>query len=64
MSRGIRVAVDKQGNAQATVFGVCGASCVQMTQFLEEALGKTVDEAKTAEFNQVPPETVKVDRTQ
>lgn len=55
MAKTITIKIGKDGNAQIDVKGVKGRSCVDLTQGLEEAIGKVVDADVTPEFY-APPE--------
>jgi len=47
----IEITISKDGKVEFTIKGVKGASCVDETRFLEEALGGAVTEqTKTAEY--------------
>jgi len=61
MSSTITVAVDPKGKTQFTVKGTQGAACSMQTKRYTDALGTVVEDEKTAEFYQSPPEKVRVD---
>lgn len=47
----IEIVISKDGKVSFTVKGVKGASCLDETQFLEQALGGAIlEQEKTAEF--------------
>jgi hypothetical protein len=47
----IEITISKDGKVEFTVKGVKGASCLDETRFLEEALGGAVaEQVKTGEF--------------
>ena len=48
----IEVTVSPQGETTVQTKGYAGADCLQASRFLEEALGATINERKTAEFYQ------------
>jgi hypothetical protein len=48
----IEVVVSPAGEATVQTRGYAGADCLRASQFLEQALGITADERKTAEFYQ------------
>ena len=50
MPQQITVTVSPTGDAKVEASGYRGASCVDATRQLEEALGKTSADAKTPEF--------------
>ena len=52
MSRVIEVMVSPTGEATVQTRGYAGADCLRASQFLEQALGLTTNERKTAEFYQ------------
>lgn len=59
----LTVAVSPKGAAKVQVRDVQGASCTQLSKFMEEGLGLAIHDEKTAEFYQNPPETVRVDQS-
>jgi hypothetical protein len=52
MPRIIEVVVSPQGEATVQTKGYAGGDCLQASKFLEQALGLTTAERKTAEFHQ------------
>ena len=57
----ISIEIKPNGEVELKVDGVKGASCMDLTKFLEEALGEVVDRQHTSEYfeNEVT-ETVSV----
>lgn len=55
MSRIIEVTVSPRGVATVQTKGYVGGDCLQASKFLEQALGVTVVDHKTAEFYQDQP---------
>ena len=52
MSRIIEVLVSPTGEATVQTKGYAGADCLRASEFLEQALGVTATEQKTAEYYQ------------
>jgi hypothetical protein len=52
MNRVIEVVVSPTGEATVQTKGYAGADCLPASRFLEQALGLTTDEHRTAEFYQ------------
>jgi hypothetical protein len=52
MTRIIEVIVSPRGETTVQTKGYAGADCLQASKFLEQALGVTATESKTAEFFQ------------
>jgi hypothetical protein len=52
MSRMIEVLVSPQGETTVQTKGYVGGDCLQASKFLEQALGATIADCKTAEFFQ------------
>jgi hypothetical protein len=52
MPRIIEVTVSPRGEVTVQTKGYAGADCLQASKFLEQALGVTAAESKTAEFYQ------------
>ena len=50
MQRVIEVTVSPQGAVTVQTKGYAGSNCLQASKFLEEALGVTTTDRKTAEF--------------
>jgi len=46
----IEITISPTGEVTFTVKGVKGASCLDETKFLEQALGGAVEQTKTAEY--------------
>jgi hypothetical protein len=55
MPRIIEVTVSPAGEATVQTKGYAGADCLQASRFLEQALGVTTADRKTAEFHQAAP---------
>ena len=55
MARIIEVVVSPAGETTVQTKGYAGADCLQASKFLEQALGVTTDDRKTAEFFEVAP---------
>lgn len=53
MNQTIRVTIDKQGNPTVAVEGCAGPACQQLTEALEQALGKPSTQKLTEEFYEV-----------
>jgi Protein of unknown function (DUF2997) len=54
MARIIEVTVSPRGETTVQTKGYDGGDCLQGARFLEQALGVTTAERKTAEFYQAP----------
>ena len=52
MSRVIEIIVSPSGETTVLTRGYAGGDCLQASKFIEQALGKVTDEAKTSEFYQ------------
>jgi hypothetical protein len=52
MARIIEVTVSPQGEATVQTRGYAGPDCLLASKFLEQSLGVTTDDARTAEFYQ------------
>jgi hypothetical protein len=52
MSRRLEVIITPDGKTSIRTLGFTGSTCQQASRFLEEALGQTVTEHRTAEFYQ------------
>jgi hypothetical protein len=52
MARIIEVVVSPTGEATVQTKGYAGSDCLQASQFLEQALGVSTHDTKTAEFYQ------------
>jgi hypothetical protein len=55
MARIIEVVVSPTGETTVQTKGYAGADCLQASRFLEQALGTSTAEHKTAEFYQTLP---------
>ena len=55
MGRVIEVTVSPQGEATVQTKGFAGGDCLQASKFLEQALGVSSGDRKTAEFYQTAP---------
>ena len=55
MSRVIEVVVSPQGETTVQTKGYAGADCLKASKFLEQALGVTSADRRTAEFYQTTP---------
>lgn len=51
MSQRIEVTLDEIGNAQVEVIGCAGPSCKSLTEGIEKALGKTVQDVNKPEIH-------------
>jgi hypothetical protein len=57
LKRELEIEIGRDGKINITVKGVQGADCLEFSQFLEEALGDTVERELTSEYYQVPAPT-------
>jgi hypothetical protein len=55
MPKIIEVVVSPSGQTTVQTKGYAGADCLQASRFLEQALGVTTAEHKTAEYHQSEP---------
>jgi len=55
MARVIEVVVSPQGETTVQTKGYAGADCLKASKFLEQALGVTSADRRTAEFYQTTP---------
>ena len=55
MARLIEVVVSPTGETTVQTKGYAGADCLQASRFLEQALGVTTADRKTAEYHQAAP---------
>jgi hypothetical protein len=55
MARIIEVIVSPTGETTVQTKGYAGADCLSASRFLEQALGVTTAELKTAEYHQTVP---------
>ena len=46
----IEIIVDNKGNSQVQTKGFAGSECIQASEFIEQALGKQVQQRTTPEF--------------
>lgn len=56
MTRIIEILISPSGQTTVQTQGFAGASCQEASRFLEQALGKRLQETLTAEFHQQPRE--------
>jgi len=56
----IKIAFMPDGTAKMEVKGIKGASCANVTKFLEENLGEVEKRAKTSEYFQQPEQEQKL----
>ena len=54
LKREIEIEIGRDGKVNIKVKGVQGVDCLEFSQFLEEALGETVEQELTSEYYQVP----------
>lgn len=59
MNGTIKIVITPDGETKLSVEGVAGASCKDLTRELEEALGETTKDTKTADYYAVAKATVK-----
>jgi hypothetical protein len=57
LKREIEIEIGRDGKINIKVKGVQGADCLEFSQFLEEALGDTVEQEVTSEYYQMPAPT-------
>jgi len=57
LKREMEIEIDRDGKVNIKVKGVQGADCLEFSQFLEEALGETVEQELTSEYYQLPTPT-------
>jgi hypothetical protein len=57
LKREIEIEIGRDGKVNIKVKGVQGAECLEFSQFLEEALGETVEQEVTSEYYQMPAST-------
>jgi acylphosphatase len=46
----IEIIIDKNGEVRVHVMGIKGASCLEFTKWLEQALGPTIQQQFTGEY--------------
>jgi DUF2997 family protein len=54
LKREMEIEIGRDGKVSIKVNGVQGAECLEFSQFLEEALGETLEQERTSEYYQVP----------
>jgi Protein of unknown function (DUF2997) len=57
LKREMEIEIDRDGKVNIKVKGIQGADCLEFSQFLEEALGETVEQETTSEYYQLPAST-------
>jgi len=57
LKREMEIEIDRDGKVNIKVKGVQGADCLEFSQFLEEALGETLEQEITSEYYQLPAPT-------
>lgn len=57
LKRELEIEIGRDGKTSIKVKGMQGAECLEFSQFLEEALGDTVERELTSEYYQVPAPT-------
>ena len=59
LKREMEIQIGRDGKVSITVKGVDGKECLEFSQFLEEALGETVEQELTSEYylESAPTET-------
>ena len=59
LKREMEIQIGRDGKVSITVKGVSGKECLEFSQFLEEALGETVEQELTSEYylESAPTET-------
>jgi hypothetical protein len=57
LKREMEIEIGRDGKVNIRVQGVQGAECLEFSQFLEEALGETVEQDLTSEYYQLPAPT-------
>lgn len=50
LKREMEIEIGRDGKVSITVRGVAGKECLEFSQFLEEALGETVEQELTSEY--------------
>jgi hypothetical protein len=53
----MEIEIGRDGKVNIKVNGVQGEECLEFSQFLEEALGDTLEQERTSEYYQVPAST-------
>jgi Protein of unknown function (DUF2997) len=54
LKREMEIEIGRDGKVSIKVKGVQGTDCLEFSQFLEEALGETVEQELTSEYYQAP----------
>jgi Protein of unknown function (DUF2997) len=54
LKREMEIEIGRDGKVIIKVKGVQGTDCLEFSQFLEEALGETVEQELTSEYYQAP----------
>ena len=57
LKREMQIEIGQDGKVSITVKGVQGRDCLEFSQFLEAALGETVEQELTSEYYQAPAST-------
>jgi hypothetical protein len=57
LKREMEIEIGRDGKVNIKVKGVQGVECLEFSQFLEEALGETVEQELTSEYYQRPAST-------
>ena len=57
LKREIEIEIGRDGKVNIQVKGVQGSECLEFSQFLEEALGDTLEQGMTSEYYQAPAAT-------
>jgi len=57
LKREMEIEIGRDGKVSIKVNGVQGEECLEFSQFLEEALGDTLEQERTSEYYQVPAST-------
>jgi hypothetical protein len=57
LKREMEIEIGRDGKVTIKVNGVQGAECLEFSQFLEEALGETLEQERTSEYYQAPAST-------
>ncbi len=64
LKREMEIQIGRDGKVSITVSGVNGKECLEFSQFLEEALGETVEQEFTSEYYlESAPTEITVKRT-
>jgi hypothetical protein len=57
LKREMEIEIGRDGKVNIRVKGVQGPECLEFSQFLEEALGETLEHEVTSEYYQLPAST-------